>query len=391
MHLRLKTRVGASLTGVILAAGALAGCGSSSSSGGGKAPLNVGVAVGLTGYLSSDDVPFSQGIKLAAKTLNKAGGVDGHKVNLHVVDMQSSAATGVSELNNLLNKDGVGAVLGGSVSAATAAYAPVVTRAQVPVIAASVLPSDSKWLFSTLQPVSETNGADLGFIKSKLHLKRIAVISSETPYGEAAAKGMTSAAESRGLSVVSSQAVSDNATDLTPELQKVQRSGAQAIVDILTGPVHLVEAKSAASVGLKIPIVMGQDTLSIFKQSTAAYPKTYWTGLAAQIYPHNADPKIKAANVAFQPIDKRAYGSSSDIANAARGWDTMQILAKAVRASGAVTGESLRSALEKVQHSGTDSEYDYSPSDHTGQLKVKNPLGVGHYDGSTLKVVYSAS
>lgn len=372
----------------------LAACGSSSttsSASKAKAPIQLGVAVGLTGYLASDDVPFSDGVKLAADSLNAKGGIDGHKVDVTVENMDSSAATGVTVVTQMIDQDHIDVLIGGSVSAATAAYAPLLTRAQVPMVAASVLPTDDQWQFSTLQPTSETNVDDLGFVKSKLHLTKVAVIYSETPYGEGAAAKMEAEAKSLGLSVVSSQGALTDATDLTPQLQAIESSGAQAIVDVLTGPVHIVEAKDAANLGMRIPVIMGQDTRSIFKQSTAAYPDVYWTALGAQVYPANTNTQVKAANAAFVPIYKKAYGSTPGEANAARGWDSVQIIAKAVTASKAITGVKLDDALEHVSYAGTETQYDYTPADHTGQLAVANPLGIGHIVGNKIEIVYTAS
>lgn len=394
--IRTGKQLALGVTSLACATVLLAACGSSSSSGtsstsSSKTPINIGVAVGLTGYLASDDVPFSEGVKLAAAAINAKGGIDGHKVNLTVQNMDSAASTGVTVVTQMIDQSHIDVLIGGSVSAATAAYAPILARAQVPMVAASVLPTDDQWQFSTLQPTSETNVDDLGFVKSKLHLTKVAVIYSETPYGEGAAARMTAEAKSVGLKVVSSQGVLTGATDMTPQLQKVQSSGAQAIVDVLTGPVHIVEAKDAANLGMHIPIVMGQDTRSIFLQSTQAYPNVYWTALGAQVYPHNSNPEVKAANAAFLPIYKKTYGSAPGEANAARGWDSMQIIAKAVSASKAITGTKLDTALEHVSYAGTETVYNYTPADHTGQLSVANPLGIGHFVGNKSEIVYTAS
>lgn len=394
---RKATKSTVALTSFACSAVLLAACGSSSASSSSstssvpKAPIQIGVAVGLTGYLASDDVPFSNGVKLAAAAFNAKGGIDGHKVDVTVQNMDSAAATGVTVVTQMIDQNHIDVLIGGSVSAATAAYAPILTRAQVPMVAASVLPTDDQWEFSTLQPTSESNVADLGFVKSKLKVSRVAVIYSETPYGEGAAARIEAQAKSLGLSVVSSQGVLTDATDMTPQLQAVQGSGAQVIVDVLTGPVHIVEAKDAANLGLHIPIVMGQDTRSIFKQSTQAYPDVYWTALGAQVYPYNTSPQVKAANATFAPIYMKAYGNSPGEANAARGWDSLQIVAQAVNSSKAITGTKLDSALEHVSYTGTETSYRYSPSDHTGQLSVSNPLGIGHFVGNRSEIVYTAS
>lgn len=391
---RSALKVGAAL----LLASSLAACGSSGGSSGGgnnsggsssKEPIKIGVAVGLTGYLAGTDVPFSEGVQLAANDFNSHGGIDGHKVEVTVRDMKSNAAEGVNVANQLLNQVGVGVIIGGSTSAATAAEAPIASRKSVPIIAASVLPENPQWLFSTLQPVTKSNAAGLGFAADNLHAKKIAVLYSQTPYGQGAANAMKQQAEALGIQVMSSQGIQTGATDITPQLQQAKGSGADAILDVLTGPVHIVEAKDAAGMNLGLPLIMGTDAPSTFKQAFQAYPDSYSTATAAQIYPQNQDPQIKAANAKFHPIYEASGKDPDGIGDAGRGWDTMQILASAVKASGAVTGEKLRSALEKVTYSGTMSEYKYSAEDHTGQKTVPNPLAIAQFQGDTVKVIYN--
>jgi hypothetical protein len=65
------------------------------------------------------------------------------------------------------------------------------------------------------------------------------------------------------------------------------------------------------------------------------------------------------------------------------------ILAEAVKASGAATGDQLREALEQVSYTGTMSTYKFSPNDLTGQVSTPNPLGIVRENGGKLEVVYT--
>jgi branched-chain amino acid transport system substrate-binding protein len=386
-HVPRRHPVIAALGGVAVLGAALTGCGSSTNSGSGAGTVHIGLAVGKTGYLAAVDTPFGNGVTLAADYLNKNGGIDGKKVDVTTLDMQSNAAKAVPVTNQLINQYRVGVVIGGSTSAATAADAPIIGPRKVPMIAASVLPAGSNWVFSTLQPVAKTNAIDLDFAKS-LHATKIAVLYSQTPYGQKAAASMGDAATAKGLSVVASEAVETSATDVTPQLSKAKAAGAQAIIDVLSGPVHIVEARGAATLNLTIPVIMGTDEVATFEPASQAYPQCYITAIAPQVYPQNNDAQIKAANDKFLPIYQAAYGNKPGIASAARGWDSVMILAEAVKASGAVTGDKLREALEKVTYTGAMSAYKFSSGDLTGQLSTANPLGIVKENGGKLEVVY---
>jgi branched-chain amino acid transport system substrate-binding protein len=376
------------LCGSALLGAALTGCSSSSTSSGGHGDIKIGVAVGKTGYLAAVDTPFGNGVKLAADYVNKHGGVKGRKIRITTLDMASNAAKAVPVTNQLINQYKVGVILGGSTSAATAADAPIIARRKVPMIAGSVLPPKSNWVFSTLQPVTKTNTIDLEFART-LHATKIAVLYSQTPYGQNAAAAMGGPARAQGLQVVASEAVETSATDVTPQLSKARSAGAQAIIDVLSGPVHIVEAKGATTLGLDIPIIMGTDDDATFQPAARAYPQCYITGIAPQVYPKNNEPGIKAANARFLPIFRGAYQDKPGIASAARGWDSVMILAEAVKASGAVTGEKLRSALEHVTYTGTMSSYKFSAKDLTGQVDTPNPLGIVKVSGGKSQVVYT--
>jgi len=395
-------KIGARRAVVVTALAALlaaAGCGSSESggassgsakaSGSSASPLSIGMAIGQTGYLAAVDTPFGQGVELAVDELNQSGGLLGQKIKITKVDMASNAAQATTLTNRLINQDRVGVLVVGYTSAATAAIAPIAAGRKVPIVAASVPPEDPTWVISTLQPVTKTDAVAVDYLAGKLKVSKIAVLYSQTPYGQTAAKAMKEVAGKGGLQVVSSLGVDTGATDLSPQLSKAKSAGAEAVVDVLTGPVHIVEAKSAATLGLKIPLVMGTDDLNTFKKATDAYPETYFTAIGVQQYPNNLDPEIKAADEKFLDVFKAKYGDGvSNVADAARGWDAMMILAEAVKASKATTGEALRAALEAVTHTGTSSRYAYSASDHSGQLSTPNPLAIMRFQGADAQIVY---
>jgi ABC-type branched-subunit amino acid transport system substrate-binding protein len=131
--------------------------------------------------------------------------------------------------------------------------------------------------------------------------------------------------------------------------------------------------------------------VATFEPAAQAYAQSYITAIAPQVYPKNNEAGIKAANDKFLPIYQAAYGDKPGIASAARGWDSVMILAEAVKASGAVTGDQLREALESVSYTGTMSTYKFSAGDLTGQVGTPNPLGIVKENGGKLEVVYTPS
>ena len=355
----------------------------------GGAPIEIGVAVGVTGYLAAVDGPTSEGIQLAANVLNAQGGVDGHKLNVHIVDMASVAATGVTAVNQLLNQYNVNVIMTGSSSAGTAAETPIVTSRQVPLIVNTVLPPDTdpKWVFSLLPLIDHIVGAQMNYASKEVKAGSIALLYSQTPYGQQGSAIIASTAPQMGMQVPVNLGVDATATDVSPLLAQARDANVGAVVTLLTGPIQLVLAKNATSLNLGVPVIMAADDPGVLQAASAGYSKSYVLVSPPLVYPDLPNAKRKAAVQAFRDEWDKTHKDLTGAIGAQAGWDEVQLLATAVRASHATSGEALRAALEQASLIGTTTDYAYSASDHTGQQKVPIPYAVGQYQGSTLKIV----
>jgi branched-chain amino acid transport system substrate-binding protein len=355
-----------SRTGVIAVA-ALAALAGVSRGAAAKDPIEVGVAGALTGYLASYDGQFIDGVKLGVEQVNAKGGIDGHKINLHVLDDASNATTGVTVTNQLLNQFGVSVMLNGLNSAQNAAIEPILQRAQVPQLVFSILPPDPQWAFLVNLVNERADALEVDYAARVLHAKKIALVYSQTPYGQGAAKFMAARAKSLGMEVVYSQAIEPSVIDMTPQMAALKATGAEAALDVLTGAPHIVEGKAAATVGLEIPLVQADDDLPTHKKMAEAYPNTVFDATAVQLYPNIDNPETKAACGAFIDAYTKAGKSLATISGASFGWDAVRILDKAVTVAGSTKGADIQNALEKVTVQGCNTLYKYTAADHSGQ------------------------
>jgi branched-chain amino acid transport system substrate-binding protein len=366
---------------------------STTSSSPSASPITIGVSAAETGYLSaSSDIPFLAGIRYAVSAINAAGGVDGHQLDLSaVLDEQSVAATGVANINQLINQDHVDVIMAGSDSTACASAQSAVTAAQVPMTCISPPPTGSTYQFQVAASVPGMVQDEMGYIKSR-HITSIALVSVTTVYGEIIAKIIKGIAAADGIKVVYTTTVSATATDLTATMQAVKAANPGAVVDSMTGPEHVVEAKGATAAGLTVPVIQITDTTNVFQEGAQAYPDLYFVTLPPQAYPSVPNPALAAAIRPFWTMySSKNGGNTAQIAAAAYGWDAVHILAAAMSKSGAFTGPKLQAALETLTHQGVNSLFKFSPSDHSGENTVANPDSIGHFSGSTLEIVYNAS
>lgn len=383
-----------------LAIAVLASCSSSSgspSSSGSTAssasPITIGVSAAETGYLSaSADIPFLNGLKYAVSAINSAGGVNGHQLVLSaVLDEQSSAATGVANVNQLINQDHVDVIMGGSDSTACASAESAVNAAQTPMTCISPTPTGSAYQFQVAASVSGMVADEMGYIKSR-HITTIALVNVSTVYGQIIGKIIKGLAAADGIKVTYTTTVSATSTDLTATMQAVKAAHPGAVVDSITGPEHVVEAKGAAAAGLSVPLVQITDTTNVFQEGAQAYPNLYFVTLPPQAYPSVPDAALSAAIKPFwSTYSSKNSGDTAQIAAAAYGWDAVHILAAAMAKAGAFTGPKLQAALQDLSYQGANSLFKFSAADHGGENSVPNPDSIGHFSGSKLQIVYNAS
>lgn len=349
--------------------------------------IDIGMPMALTGYLAAFDGHATDGAKLAAKLLNEQGGAGGHPIELHVLDNTSNATTGVTIVNELINKYNVAAIASGALSAQTVAIEPIVARNKVPVTTLSVLPAAMPWTFATAPPPPKLLDLELDFAEKHLHAKRIAFLYSQTPYGQIAAKIVADKAKQHGQEAVFNEGVAVASTDLTPQVARLKDTHPDAVVDFLTGPVHIVEGKAAATVGLTIPIVMATDDATTFRQAAQVYPNCYFVMSPVQTYPDVPDPAVKAATKAFLDAFQASGLDPRGVGNAGLGWDLVHMYAQVFAKGPDLRGDALRDAFAHLDYVGTFGRYQFRDDDHTGQNNVPISMQITHLQNGKVEVV----
>jgi branched-chain amino acid transport system substrate-binding protein len=352
-----------------------------------RAPIEVGAVAALTGYLAGYDAHFINGLKLAVSKINAAGGANGHHINLRVLDGASNATTGTTATNQLLNQYGVVATLNGASSATSAAIQPLLAEARVPMIILSQLPPDPKWAFLSSTAFSRVMELEIQFTTKFLKVRRIGILYNMTPAAQSATKLLSQLAPQRGLKVGLTQGVETTATDFTPQIAAFKDANVEAILDFMTGPSHILEAKAAATVGLKAPLVMGLDDTPTFVQASAAYPDCFLSAIPVQVYPDIADEMMKTATGAFLDEYRRAGLDPAGAQAAASGWDAPLMLTAAIRKAGSIDGDAIRNALEMLDYQGAVTHWRFTPGDHTGQAQSE-ALQMARLENKVMKVVF---
>lgn len=96
--------------------------------------VKIGIIAPLTGDAAAIGADFLNGAKLAADTVNAAGGIDGEQVELVVEDGRCSGQEAANAAQKLVNVDKVTVIVGGFCSGETLAAAPIAEAGKVPLM-----------------------------------------------------------------------------------------------------------------------------------------------------------------------------------------------------------------------------------------------------------------
>src|SRR6185312_10578055 len=110
------------------------GCDQSSTTNG---PIKIGQYASMTGSEATFGVSTDNGVKLAVKQRNAAGGVKGRQIQLITYDDQGKSQEAVTAVTRLIQQDNVVAVLGEVASSRSIAGGQVAQRLGVPMISPS--------------------------------------------------------------------------------------------------------------------------------------------------------------------------------------------------------------------------------------------------------------
>jgi ABC-type branched-subunit amino acid transport system substrate-binding protein len=200
-------------------------------------PIKVAVLMSQTGALASSGKPQLEGINIWNDTVGKTEGILGRPVELVVKDDASSAATAGAAARELLAEQ-PDFIVGPLASAVGGAVLPLFNDAKIlnlnmGSLTASSDPTTYPFTFNMNALKTTEAQAQYDYL-CKLGVSKVAIISPTGPVGDAqvaAANGkLGSSPCAKKLKLVATERHDPGAPDLTTQVQKVQQSGAEAVL-----------------------------------------------------------------------------------------------------------------------------------------------------------------
>lgn len=383
MNVKFSTKFVAASAAAVMAL-SLAGCSggsmddsSSSSAKASGDSITIGTVTTNSGTAAAYGEAEVKGFELAVSEINAKGGINGKKVKLESMDDKGDATEASNAYNKLAGDNNVLAVAGPTISATTAAVAPLADQSKLVTIAPAAT-SDSietgNYLFRTCFKDSYQGEVAARFAAENLKVKKVAVLyGTGDPYSSGVGEAFANAAEKLGLEVVDKESSSSaDDTEYSAQLQKIQASGAELLYApyyySVAGPYIIPQARSVGFEGY----VMGPDGYDGLKLTgdKSQYNKTYYTTH------YSADDNT---NTKVQDFIKSYKSKNNAEPNtfAALGYDTIYMIKQAIEKAGEnATREDVRNAVAGMTFDGVTGKFTMdksgSPTKSVTVLEMKD-------------------
>ena len=320
--------------------------------------ITIGTVTTNSGTAAAYGEAEVKGFELAVSEINAKGGINGKKVKLESMDDKGDATEASNAYNKLAGDNNVLAVAGPTISATTAAVAPLADQSKLVTIAPAAT-SDSietgNYLFRTCFKDSYQGEVAARFAAENLKVKKVAVLyGTGDPYSSGVGEAFAKAAEKLGLEVVDKESSSSaDDTEYSAQLQKIQASGAELLYApyyySVAGPYIIPQARSVGFEGY----VMGPDGYDGLKLTgdKSQYNKTYYTTH------YSADDNT---NTKVQDFIKSYKSKNNAEPNtfAALGYDTIYMIKQAIEKAGEnATREDVRNAVAGMTFDGVTGKF----------------------------------
>jgi len=319
---------------------------------------------------------YLQGIKTAVEDYKTAGGK--YQIELIVYDDEANPQRAVSMVQRLITNDKVPLVIGTVSSGNVLAFAPILQRAGVPLMAGPSIATNIVSQFIDENPsfifrcsMVEKYQIDAILDWGVKNFKKIGLVHSTTGYGNFAAKEIKEGLKQRGVELVAVEAVAPSVTDLTPQMLNLKNAGAELALNF--NEQFELMFRAMAKLNYK-PVVAGNWGISSRKVQEVVGNDLIEGSVMGQAL-DLAQPKAKA----FDERMKKIYGDKYRWpVVAALGYDGARISLMAIGKAGN-DPKKIRDALEQVDGydaiSGTPPK-PFGPKDHECLDKKDVFLGV---------------
>jgi branched-chain amino acid transport system substrate-binding protein len=295
-------------------------------------------------------IPSRRGVEMAVDEVNKAGGINGRKVELIVEDEKDSPAAAVNAVQKLINVDKVVAIIGPMTSGDMMAAGKVADDAKVVAISpTATTPKLSGYGASLCRGCSRIDKqAEVltDYVANNWKPKTVGIFFSNEPYGKGCAELFGQFFEKRGIKVVAKESFNRGSRDFKSELTKIKAANP----DILFIPGYTPETAPAAAQARQLG--MKQKILGVYGDMDPVYIQLAGPAAEGHVIGGEYDegyntPKNQAFKKNYEALAKK-NNDPYNIMFAALHYDAAAVILEGMKKNGP-TSEGIRNFLKEVK------------------------------------------
>ena len=363
-------------------------------------PIRIGVSGPYTGGSSPMGASMRDGVRLATTEINAKGGILGRQIELVERDDEAKNERGVQVSQELINKEKVVATLGYINTGVSLASQRFYQEAKIPVInnvatgslvTKQFLPPEypDNYVFRTSANDTIQSAMIVREAVDTRKFTKVAILADSTNYGQLGREDLEKALAAKNMKAVAVEKFNIKDVDMTAQLLKAKEAGAQAILTYAIGPELAQIANGMEKLGWKVPMI-GSWTLSMGNFIDNAGKNGEGARMPQTFIQEPNTPKRKAFIEAYQKAYKIDRIPSP--VSAAQGYDSMYLLAAAIKQAGTTDGVKIREALENLNTKidGVITTYDHPYTHHDHEAITMNMVVMGEVKDGRVVYAYDA-
>jgi branched-chain amino acid transport system substrate-binding protein len=320
-------------------------------------PIKIGVAGPFTGGSSSMGVSMRDGVRMAADEINKAGGVLGRQILLVERDDEAKNERGVQIAQELINKEKVAATVGYINTGVALASQRFYQEAKIPVMnnvaTGSLITRQfdnqpENYIFRNAAHDSIQAPMIVEEAVTRRGYKKVAILADSTNYGQLGREDLEKALKLKGIEAVTVEKFNIKDVDMTAQLLKAKVAGAEVILTYAIGPELAQIANGMTKLGWKVPMI-GSWTLSMANFIDNAGPGGEGARMPQTFIQEPTTPKRQSFIINYLKTFNPKNARIDSPVSAAQGYDSIYLLAAAIKQAGVTDGPKIKEALEDLK------------------------------------------
>ncbi len=336
------------LSVVALSAGLLAGCGGDKDSGSSDSSdtVKIGIITPTTGGVAVYGKATLNGVELAIKEANDAGGIlDGKKIEAVVYDDKGDNNEAVNAYKKLVTSDKVSAIVGPVISTNTLAVAPLADKDGMPMITptgtADSITEGKDSIFRSCYTDTQQGEIIAKYSLENLKGKKAAILNEQTDYGQGLAKTFKEFYEENGGEIVAEKAYSTGEKDFKSALTDIKAEKPDVV--FLAGYYNEVAliGKQAKEIDLDATLVGGDGWDGVLEID----PDSIEGGFFSNHYSPDDESEVVQN---FVKEYKKQYKDEEPKSFSALGYDAAKTVIEAIQKAGSTDKKAVVDAMKET-------------------------------------------